>query len=242
MPGPPQGAVSPSPFSPAPGSPIKSPPFPTAVGCPERSSVPGPSPDLLGRGPQPCSCVSPPILDPSPYLCSSGDWLGDAHLNPAPCGRERAVSGGHRPGAHPPPATAEMGTIRSIRTPPNPRRASCQTGTEPAPRCTHCPAAPPPKPSGHNEAFIGAQSHPHICSTLTPHFDVSPCRTPPHATPRSRGAPGTEGPCCGHKVGFFHAKLSPPRPRQCPCCGGCGGVGGRRDRPGIAGPSPRGRR
>lgn len=40
------------------------------------------------------ACVPPHQQGPvsCPYLCSSGDWLGDAHLNPAPCGRGRAIS------------------------------------------------------------------------------------------------------------------------------------------------------
>ena len=172
----------------------------------------GPSPDLLGHGPQPRSCLSVPprqrVLDPCSYLCSSGDWLGDAHLNPAPCGRGRAVSGGHRPG------------VRPLATPSRDsrNRVSHQDNTEP-PGSTvpsrhrtstrvHPPPRSPPQPAGHNEAFIGAQSHPHICSALAPRFDVSPRRTPPH--PTLRGGPGHRGALLWSQSRVFSCKISPP--------------------------------
>lgn len=110
-----------------------------------------------------------------------------------------------------------------------PRRHWSSTRVPPLPRGT-------PRPAGQNRT--------RLLSVLKATLTAAPCsphaltsaRAAPHPTPRSGGALGTEGPCCGHKVGFFHAKSNPSRPRQCPCCGGCGGVGGRRDWLGTAGP------
>lgn len=55
--------------------------------------------------------------------------------------------------------------------------------------------------------MIGAQRHPQSCPELAPRFDVTRAAPTPRRAPRG---PGTEGPCCGHKVGFFRAKSTPP--------------------------------
>lgn len=108
----------------------------------------------------------------------------------------------------PPPGTAEMAC--PIRMPPNPRGAPCQAGTEPAPGCTHRPVAPPSWPGIRR--LLSVLKAALTSAPCSPHALTSACAAP-HPMPRSGGALGTEGPCCGHKVGYFHAK-SPPAPAQ----------------------------
>lgn len=70
-----------------------------------------------------------------------------------------------------------------------------------------------PAPNQHrgiNGALMGAQRHPQSCPELAPRFDVTRAAPTPRRAPRG---PGTEGPCCGHKVAFFHTK-STLRPAQ----------------------------
>lgn len=175
----------------------------------------GPSPNPLGHQPQPRSCMSPPHQQSPvsrPYLCSSGDWLGDAHLNPAPCGRGRAVSRGHRPGV-PPPATPLQGQPKRA-VPSRPHRIPGERHAKPAPNQHPGALTAPLQPAGHNEAFIGAQSHPHICSALAPRFDVSPRRTPPHAV--LWGGPGHRGALLWSQSRVFSCKIPPPGPDNVP--------------------------
>lgn len=67
--------------------------------------------------------------------------------------------------------------------------------------CTQEPCAPPCP--GHNEAFIRAQSRPHICSALAPRFDVG-CAEP--QVTLGAGAGGHRGALLGSRRWAFHAE------------------------------------
>lgn len=108
---------------------------------------------------------------------------------------------------------------RSPGTPPGTKRgtpwgrAPCQAGTGPAP--VHPRALCPPtlpRPFGHNEAFIRAQSRPHICSALAPRFDVG-CAEP--QVTLGAGAGGHRGALLGSRRRAFHAE-PPPGPDNRP--------------------------
>lgn len=116
-------------------------------------------------------------------------------------------SRGTCPPPHPIQGQPKWGVPSGQHQTPGEHRAKPAPNQHPgAPTALRAP--PLPEPAGHNEAFIGAQSHPHICSTLTPRFDVSLCCTPPHAT--LRGGPRVQrGPVVVTKSGFFHAKFPP---------------------------------
>lgn len=70
---------------------------------------------------------------------------------------------------------------------------------------------------------------------LAPRFDVSHAAPTPRRAPRG---PGTEGPCCGHKIGGF--VQNPPPPAQTMSLLWQAQRRGRVE--GLAGPSPQGRR
>lgn len=132
---------------------------------------------------------------PGPYLCSSGDSLGAIHLNPASCGRSRAISRAHRAACVPP----ELPRGQNGAPHGDEHRAKPAPDQHP---CTQEPCAAPPCP-GHNEAFIRAQSRPHICSALAPRFDVG-CAEP--QVTLGAGAGGHRGALLGSRRWAFHAE------------------------------------
>lgn len=159
--------------------------------------------------PAPLFQVPPPRCHPhpGPYLCSSGDSLGAIHLNPASCSRSRAISRAHRATRVPP----ELPRGQNGAPHGDEHRAKPAPDQHP---CTQEPCAPPtlPRPLGHNEAFIRAQSRPHICSALAPRFDVG-CAEP--QVTLGAGAGGHRGALLGSRRRAFHAE-PPPGPDNRP--------------------------
>lgn len=174
----PRGAASPSLLSPAPGSPVKSPPFPAPVGCP------GPNP--LGHVPSPTPAC-PPISrarSPVPTCAPPGTGLGTPTWTPRPAAEGQRSAGDTIPGHVPPPppaGTAE--TARPLKTPPN----RGEHRAKPAPN--QHPGAPTAPPGSLGITRLLSV----LKATLTsaPRFDVT--RAASHPKPRSGGEPGHRG-------------------------------------------------